>query len=400
MMALNRYRLKHLSRQGHRGARRAMALLRRPQRLISLILLGNNLVNILAAVLATLLFTQLFGEFGPLVATVVLTVVILLFAEITPKTVAALHPELIAFPAARVLRVLMWLARPAIWLIDGFISTLLRLGGLRARAGDNDRLSQEELHTVVREAGSLISSHHQDMLLNVLELEQATVEDIMVPRSEIVMLHLEMQPDQLLETLAASRHTRLPVCAASRDDVVGVLHTRKLAPLLTEPAGTLDAEVLKQLCDEPYYIPERTSLHTQLINFQKGKERLGLVVDEYGMVQGLVTLEDILEEIVGEFTTSSQNYSRDVVHVEDGSYLVDGSVSLRELNRRLDWELPMGEARTLNGLIIEHLETLPTPGTSLRIDGYTLEITQIIGNTVRSVRIRRAPGATANEEGG
>ncbi|RMD80329.1 MAG: HlyC/CorC family transporter [Gammaproteobacteria bacterium] len=397
MMALNRYRLRHLARSGHRGAARAAALLERPDRLIGLILLGNNFVNILASALATVIGLRLLGQAGLAVATGTLTLVILIFAEVTPKTLAVLHPERVAFPAAWVLRPLMVLLYPVVWLTNAFTRGLLALFGVSVEGGAMQQLSREELRTVVHEAGALIPRPHQKMLLNILDLEQETVDDVMVPRNEIVGLDLEEDEEEVLRALAHAQYTRLPLYREHIDQVVGILHVRDALPLLGE--GRFSKEALEAVARPCYFVPEGTPLHTQLLQFQRERRRVGLVVDEYGDIKGLVTLDDILEEIVGEFTTEPTDALAEVVPQEDGSYLVDASLSVRELNRLMGWELPTDGPKTLNGLILEHLERIPEPGTSLRIAGYPMEIVQTKGNAVKTVRIhpglRRPPQAPA-----
>jgi len=399
MMALNRYRLQHLARKRHRGAMRAARLLKRPERLIGLILLGNNLVNILAAATATVIGLRLLGDAGIALATGVLTVVILIFAELFPKTVAALYPERVAFPASWVLEPLLRLTRPLVALVNIVTNALMRLLRLRRRPADaaSAPLGPEELHFLVREASGLITHHHRSMLLNILELEQVTVNEIMVPRNEVAVLRLEQTPAEIQNALRRCRYTRLPVCRGSLDQVVGILHSRQLPRLYAESEESLQ-ERLAELVEEPYYIPEGTSLHAQLVHFQRSRERVGLVVDEYGMVQGLVTLEDILEEIVGEFTFPAQAMGRELRRQSDGSCLVDGALSIRELNRRMQWQLPMGDAHTVNGLILEHLGSIPGAGTSLRIGSYAMEITQSSANAVKVVKIEDLGREDADRE--
>ncbi len=384
-MAINRYRLRHLANQGHRGAQRVLRLLERPDRLIGLILLGNNLVNILASSLTTLIALRLGGEGAIALGAGLLTLVILIFSEVAPKTLAALHPERVAFPAAFVYEPLLKVIYPLVFLVNMLANGLLRLLGVRPEAsGSGQALSTEELRTVLHEAGALIPKRHQEMLLSILELEEVTVNDIMVPRGEIVGLDLEDDLEHIVAQLTTAQHTRLPVYRESIDQVEGFLHVRNALPLLAR--GELTKEALRRILREPYFIPEATPLNTQLLNFQRQRRRIGLVVDEYGDIQGLVTLEDILEEIVGEFTTSPE-LSPEVVPQEDGSYLVEAGVNIRDLNRMLGWKLPTDGPKTLNGLILEYLEHIPEPGTSLRIAGYPIEIVQTRGNAVKTVRI-------------
>ncbi len=385
LMAINRYRLRHLARQGHKGAQRVLRLLERPDRLIGLILLGNNLVNILASSLTTLIALRLGGEGAIALGAGLLTLVILIFSEVAPKTLAALHPERVAFPAAFVYEYLLRLIFPLVLLVNALANGVLRLLGVHpGESGQGQALSTEELRTVLHEAGALIPKRHQEMLLSILELEEVTVNDIMVPRGEIVGIDLEDDLEAIMAQLTHSQHTRLPVYRENIDQVEGFLHVRNALPLLAR--GELSKEALRRILREPYFIPEATPLNTQLLNFQRQRRRIGLVVDEYGDIQGLVTLEDILEEIVGEFTTSPE-LSPEVIPQEDGSYLVDAGMNIREVNRMLGWKLPTDGPKTLNGLILEYLEHIPEPGTSLRIDGYPIEIVKTQGNAVKTVRI-------------
>lgn len=399
LISLNRYRLRHLAKAKHRGATRAARLLKRPDRLIGLILLGNNFVNILASSIATLIALELVGEAGIAVAAILLTAVILIFAEVTPKTLAALHPERIAFPASYVLGPLLWLFYPLVWIINGIANGLLRLLGVSPTAADAQHLSTEELRTVVNEAGALIPRRHQKMLLNILDLEKVTVEDIMVPRNDLFVIDLADEWDAIVKQLIASQHTRIPVCRDGIDHVVGILHIRNVLQLLARE--DFDKTALSNILREPYFVPEGTPLNQQLLNFQRQKRRIGLVVDEYGDIQGLVTLEDILEEIVGEFTTAPSTAVKDVYPQEDGSFLVDGGTNIRELNRTMHWHLPTDGPKTLNGLILEYLETIPEAGTSLRLAGYPVDIIQTTGNAVKIARIdpahRQLPGEEASD---
>jgi Mg2+/Co2+ transporter CorB len=385
LISLNRYRLRHLANDGHAGARRAHQLLKRPDRLIGLILLGNNFVNILASAISTILAVRLLGEDGVWVATAVLTVVVLIFAEITPKTLAAMRPERFAFPATAILKPLGWLLTPLVLLFNTIPSALMRLFGISQDELTEHSISREELRTVVNEAGAMIPQRHQKMLLGILDLEKATVEDIMVPRNEIIGIDLEDEWEQILKQLHNSQHTRLPVYRGDIDQVLGILHLRNFLGLQRKQEIT--REDIEQIVRESYFIPEATPLNTQLLNFQSQRRRIGLVVDEYGDIQGLVTLDDILEEIVGEFTTDPATSSKDIHPQEDGSFLVDGSANIRELNRIMHWQLPTNGPKTLNGMITEYLETIPETGTSLLLEGYPIEIVQTGSNTVKTVRI-------------
>ena len=350
MMAMNRYRLKHLANEGHGGARRASRLLERPDKLLSVILIGNNFVNFSAASIATLLALKLFGEAGIAIAPVACTLIFLIFSEVAPKTVSAAYPEKIALPSSYILNILMWILYPLVWLVNGTANGLLRLAGFRPENAIEDNLSHEELRTVVFE-GAQIAAHPQNMMLGVLDLDKVTVEDIMVPRTEIFGIDLEDDLEDIVLQIRASKHTRLPVFKNDIDKIIGVLHMRNAAKLLTQ--DTLSKALILQGADEPYFVPENTPLQTLLFNFQQQKQRIGLVVDEYGDIQGIVTIEDILEEIVGEFTTDLANTSIDIHPQDDGSFMIDGGAHIRLINRQLNWHLPQDGPKTLNGLITE-----------------------------------------------
>lgn len=385
LMAVNRYRLRHLANSGHRAARLAQKLLRKPDRLIGLILLGNNLVNIMAASIATVIGLRLFGDSGVWIASLTLTVVVLIFAEVAPKTVAALHPERIAFPASFVLAFLLKLLYPVVWLINTITNWILKPFGIRARAEVIERLNREELRTLLQEGGQ-ISNEHQRMLVNILDLEHATVDDVMVPRQEIVGIDLEDDWKTILTQLTQTLYTRMPVYRSSIDHVEGLLHIRAVIAKLTE--GGLSFEDLKRSIRSPYFIPEGTNLMQQLLEFQSRERRMGLVVDEYGDIQGMVTLDDILEEIVGEYTSEGKERSRGIRHLDDNTYLVDGATSVRMLNRRMNWDLPEEEANTINGLLLEVLEAIPDGKTCVRIGNHIMTIVEIDDNVIVKVLIR------------
>lgn len=384
-MSLNRYRLKHLADKGIRGAKLAQRLLNRPDRLLGLILLGNNFVNILASALATIIAMRLFGQAGIAIATGLLTLVVLIFAEVAPKTLAALHPERIAFPAAYIYTPLLKLLYPLVFMVNLMANTLLRLLGVRPDMVNDDGVSPEELRTVVMETSSLIPQKHQDMLLGILNLEHALVEDIMVPRSEITAIDLDDDWDEILEQLTACQRTRVPFYRGDINNILGIIHMRRIINLLTH--DRLNRENLTRQIRDPYFIPTGTSLYQQLINFQLNKRRTALAVDEYGDIQGLVTLEDILEEVVGEFTTASPLNNQNFHPQDDGSYLISGNTHIREINRTLGWNLPIDGPRTLNGLILEHMEIIPEPGTSLMIARHPIEIIKTQNNAVQMTRV-------------
>ena len=385
LMALNRYRMRHLAERGHRGALLAQRLLDKPDRLIGVILLGNNIVNILITQLATYLGFRIYGEVGIAIATGLLTFVILIFAEVAPKTLGALHSERIAWPAAFIYTPLLIITRPLVWFINLFANSLLRLFGVRAEAISSKPLSSEELRTVVAEAGSLIPGRHQKMLLNLLDLERRTVEDIMVPRVDIVGIDLDDGPDDVRKQILAAPYTRVPVYNGDIDHIAGFLHLRTILPLVQ--AGPFTADDIRALLREPYFIPEGTTLNRQILNFQSEQNRIGLIVDEYGDILGLVTLEDILEEVVGEFTSDPAEAAPEIRRRNDGSYLVYGGITLRDLNRALGSSFSLDGPRTLNGLILERLEAMPEAGISLLIDSYPVEIVQVKDNAVRTARI-------------
>lgn len=400
MMAVNRYRLRHLAAKNQKGAIRTVELLERPDRLIGLLLVGNNTVNNAAVAIATIIGLRLMGDGGAATATLVLTIVMLLFSEVMPKTLAALQPERIAIPASFVLRPLMKIVYPVIvWPLNAAANSILRLIGVHPERAGEIALSREELRTVVAEAGAMIPRKHQQMLFAILDLEKGTVEDIMVPRNEITGIDLNAGITEIIEELTTCRHTRIPVYRENIDHIVGILHIRRLPRLLADDRR-LTVEEIEAVLDDPYYVPIGTPLHTQLLNFQREKERVALVVDEYGDLQGLVTLEDLLEEIVGEFTTDPLAFSRDIHLQEDGSYLVDGSATVREINRVVKWKLPTDGPKTLNGLILETLESIPQPGTGLRLGPYTIEVVQTTGQSVKTARLMLTPSAAETAASG
>jgi len=387
MMALNRYRLKHLARTGNRGAKLAAQLLAQTDKLLGVVLLGNNLVNTAAASLATVIAFRLLGEseLGLAIATGVAAFFILVFSEITPKVIGASYPERIAFPAAYVLAPMLRVFYPLVWFINLFVKALLTLLRLKPQtAGQATMLSLEELRTLVLEGGHFLPPKHQKILLNLFDLQSITVDDLMTPRSQIEALDIDAPPEELKRQISTSNHTRMPVYRGSLDNIIGVLHLRKVLNL---GADDIRSETLMQILRPPYYIPAGTPLLAQLQNFQEEEERLGLVVDEYGELMGLITLEDILEEIIGEFTTHSPLHGGGITRQNDGSVLAEGATSLRELNRKLGTQFVLDGPKTLNGLILEHLEDIPEPGTTVKIAGVPIEIVQTQDRAVRSARI-------------
>ena len=387
LMTLNRYRLKHLADEGHTGAQLASKLLEKPDRLIGLILLGNNFVNIMASSLATLIALRLGGDGAIAIAAGILTFVVLIFSEVAPKTLAAMHPEKVAFPAAWIYTPLLKVMFPLVWLVSLMANSILKLLGIYQEDSDGQALSREELKTVVNEAGAMIPHKHQRMLLSILDLEKTYVEDIMVPRTQLDGIDIDAPISEILDQLQQSPYTRVLVYEGSIDHVLGFIHSRNILKEALDSDG-LTHEELRELIREPYFIPKGTPLNKQLINFQRNRRRWGLVVDEYGDVHGLLTMADLLEEIVGEFATDPSDHIASVHPQDDGSYLVDGTALLRELSRNMHWELPTEGPKTLNGLIVEYLQTLPEAGTSLMIEGYPIDIIQIQDNVVKTARIR------------
>jgi Mg2+/Co2+ transporter CorB len=391
MMTLNRYRLRHLAGSGNKPAQRALKLLDRPDRLIGLILIGNNLVNILASSIATIIGMRVLSQYNIdeaasiAITTGVLTVVILIFAEVTPKTYAALHPERIAFPSSIILKWLLIIMLPLVKGLNIITSGFLRLLGIKT-VKTNDALSQEELRTVVHEAGALIPQRHQEMLLSILDLEKVTVEDIMIARSDIYAINMNDDFKLINKLVIQSPHTRVLVYRDTIDDSVGFIHLRDALRLQSKEQFSKSS--LLRAVKELYFIPEGTPLNVQLANFQQNKERIGLVVDEYGDIQGLVTLEDILEEIVGDFTTSMMTTpSEDINIQQDGSFLIDATINIRDLNKEMKWDFPIDGPKTLNGLIVEYLEDIPAANTSLRLADYHIEVIEVSDNMIKSVRI-------------
>ncbi|KFZ38309.1 hypothetical protein HR45_07435 [Shewanella mangrovi] len=385
MMTLNRYRLRHLASNGHKGAERAQQLLERPDRLIGLILIGNNLVNILASSIATVIGMRLFGDIGIAISTGVLTLVVLVFAEVTPKTLAALHPEPIAFPSSLLLKWLLTILLPLVKIMNWITSTMLRILGIKS-VKSSDALSQEELRTVVHEAGALIPRRHQEMLLSILDLGNVAVEDIMVPRNELYAININDDFKSINKQIINSPYTRVLLYRDTVDDAVGFVHMRDALRLQSKEQFTKSS--LLRAVKELYFIPEGTPLNVQLANFQKNKEHLGLVVDEYGDIQGLVTLEDILEEIVGDFTTTMIDApSDDITPQTDGTLVIDATINIRDLNKEMGWDFPTDGPKTLNGLILEYLEDIPSANTCLRLAGYPIEIIEVSDNMVKNVRI-------------
>jgi len=388
MMALNRYRLRAMVRMGNRAAKVASELLARTDRLLGVVLLMNNLVNSAAAVLVSLITVQLFGrdKFALGIGTLAVTFLILVFSEITPKVVGAAYAERIALPIAYVLKPLLKLLHPIVWFVNLFVSALLIVTRLKpARGEQQQRLTTEELRQLVLESSQIIPKKHQSILMNLFDLESITVEDVMTPRSRIEAIDVEAPMEVILEQLATSYHTRLPVYRAEPGTVLGILHLRRVLHALQREE--FNKEVLESMLAEPYFVPAGTPVFTQLQYFQEARQRIALVVDEYGELLGLLTLEDIIEEFIGEFTTAGPVAPGRYAWDKDGSALVEGSASLRDLNRKLALALPLDGPKTLNGLILEHLQDIPESGVSVKIAGVPMEIVQTQDRIIRTVRL-------------
>ncbi|MDH5479160.1 MAG: HlyC/CorC family transporter [Nitrosomonas sp.] len=399
MMAINRYRLKYLAKQGHRGARLTTKLLDKTDRLLGVILLGNNLLNTASATLVAVIIANYFGqdEMALLMGTICVTFAILLFSEITPKVIAAAYPERIALAASYILTPLLKVFYPVVWFVNLFVSGLLIMLRLKPKKGQvEQKISTEELKTMVLEGGHFIQKKHQGMLLNLLDLETVTVDDVIVPRSQIEAIDLSADDEVIHAQLLTCHHTRLPVYRERMDNIVGIVHARKVLNLMQ--SGKITAATLETVMREPYFVPSGTPLFSQLQLFQENQIRVGMVVDEYGEWLGLVTIEDILEEIIGEFTTQAPSQTSRFVKQEDGSIIVEGSILLRDLNRKLDLKFPLDGPKTLNGLILEYLQDIPEAGTGVTIVGYSLEIMQTKNQVVKTVRICSIPDQSVAQD--
>ncbi|EHL29372.1 HlyC/CorC family transporter [Legionella drancourtii] len=385
MMSINRYKLKHLVKKNNKQAIRVNQILARPDLLLSVVLIGNTLANIVASTIATLIGQRLYGDVGVAIATALLTFIILVFSEMIPKTFAAIYPQQVAFATSLPLKVLQQVFAPLVWVSSFISNSILRLFRISIDRIQKEALTGEELRSVVHEAGGLLPVEHKSMLISLLDLETATVEDIMIPKAEIIGIDLALPWSQLLEQLETAQHTRLPLYRDTVDDLVGMIHVRDVLNLALE--DNLDLQSLLNAADLPYFIPEATPLNIQILNFRKMKKRSSFVVDEYGNILGLVTMEDILEEIVGEFTTDVAALSRDITPQSDDSVIVDASLTVRHLNRLMGWQLPLIGPKTLSGLIIEYLGYIPPADSCLTIDNYRIEILKVSDNTIKSVRL-------------
>ena len=384
MMSLNRYRLKHLVKENDKGAIRADKLLKRPDRLLGVILIGNNFVNILAASLTTVLCLNLFGDSGVVIGSIVLTLIILVFAEITPKTFAALNSEKVTLPASLILKYLQKILRPLVLFVNFFSNFFMRLLGTKETTINED-LSPEELKSVLENSGDLIPKKYQDMLISVLELDKVSVDEVMTQRSEVIGIDINQPIENILSNLQNNQKDFLPVYNESLDDLRGVIDLYGITSFLSNEDKSIES--LIESLDEAYFIPENTPLSTQLFNFQKNKKTVAVIIDEYGSVKGLVTIKDVLEEIVGELATDIDRETVEIMEQKDGSYLIDASIPLRELNKKLNWQLPINGAKTLNGLIIDQVETIPENNIKIEIDNYAIETVLIRNNMIKIARV-------------
>ncbi len=388
MMTINRYRLRHAAKQGNRSAKRVEKLLQRPDRLISLVLIGNNLINIVASALATIVGMRLYGDAGVAIATGILTFIILIFAEVLPKSIAALYPERVAYPSSVFLSPLQKIMLPVVWFFNQITLVFMRVFGIKSPVIQGNAVSKEELRTIVNESKSKLSQRNQNMLISILDLEKVTIGDIMVPRNEIFGIDVNDEWKSIVRQLTHSPHGRIVLYRDTLDDVIGMLRVREAYRLMTEKKE-FTKQILIKAADKIYFIPESTPLSLQLVNFQRNNEKAGIVVDEYGEIQGLVTVEDILEEIVGDFTTSmSPSLAEEVIPQKDGSLLVDGTTNIRDINKAFACHLPENEARTINGVIIEELGDLPVVGAKITIDGYEFEVLEVQDNVIKKALIR------------
>ena len=392
LMSLNRYRLRHLVKEGNRGARLASALLAKTDKLLGVILLCNNFANAASATLVTVITVELFGEgeWVLMIGTLAVTFAILVFSEISPKVIAAAYPEKLGILCSYILYPLLKLLYPVVWFVNLFVGALLRILGVRVNFAESTQsLTMEELRSIVTDAGHFMPQKHRTILLNLFELEKITVDDVMTAHTMVESINFDVPIEDILQHISSSLHTRLPVRQGEHEEIIGILHVRKVISSMREhlDGNELDKETLLELISEPYFIPSGTPLFTQIQQFQENQQRVALVVDEYGEFKGLVTLEDILEEVIGDFTTQSPLRTGSYHKEEDGSWFVDGSSSLRDLNKKLNLHLPLDGPRTLNGLILEHFEDIPEPNTSFKIGTHRLEIIQTQDRIVKSVKI-------------
>ena len=396
MMAINRYRLKYLAKEKNKAAIRIEKLLRRPDRLLGIILIGNNFVNILASALTTILFMKLYGDVGVLIGSILLTIVILIFSEVTPKTFAAIKPEPLAFFSSFPLKILQKALFPLVSVINYFSNFLLRFLGINRTENDGEDVSPEELKAILETSGDLIPTRYQDMLLSILELDKISIEEVMTQRSEIIGIDLSDNFSEILEQLQKNQVDFLPIFDQNLDDLRGMLDLYGITSFLSQDHKDLDN--LVEVSDDAYFIPENTSLSQQLFNFQKERKRVGIVIDEYGSVKGLLSLEDILGEIVGELAKNNDDSKFEIMEQRDGSFLIDASVPIREINRKLQCDLPLNGPRTLNGLILEQIETIPEANVSITIQNVMIETVLVRNNMIKIARLFKSTEEEDSED--
>ena len=395
MMALNKYRLKHLIKQNNRSAKRADKLLKRPDRLLGVILIGNNFVNILAAALTTILCLELFGNSGVFIGSVILTIIILIFAEVTPKTFAAKNAESIALPASGILKVLQKVLYPLIWVVNFFSNSLLNLLNVKDE-NKNEDITTEELKSVLENSGEMIPKRYQDMLTSILDLDEILIDEIMTPRNEILGIDIEENFETLMEKIAINQKEIMPIYEQSLDNLKGTIDTNGIKKFLI--SNKLSIQNFMDFADDVYVALENTPLSNQLFNFQKDNKTSAVVVDEYGDVKGLIDINDILEEIVGELSTDKARDKIDIQEQKDGSYLIDGSAAIREINKKLSWDLPLEGPVTLNGLILEKIQTIPESNVSINLNNYLIETVLIKDNMIKFAKILKLSVSEPKED--
>lgn len=395
MMALNRFRLKHLIKQKDKSAIRANKLLQRPDRLLGIILIGNNFVNILAAALTTILCLRLFGDSGVFIGSIILTMIVLIFAEVTPKTFAANYAEKVALPASIILKFLQKILYPLVWIVNFFSNSILKLFGVEEKQSDDD-LSPDELKSILENSGDLIPSRYQEMLLSVLELDKISIDEVMIPKNEVIGIDLSKDINEIKSFLESSKKEFFPIFDQNLDDIKGIIDLYGINSFLS--SNKHDKDSLLDNSEEVYFALENTSLNIQLNNFQKDKKKVAIVLDEYGSVKGIIDIKDILEEIVGELADPHDEAKVDIKKQKDGSYLIDASISVREINKRLGWNLPLSGPKTLNGLILENTETIPEANISLEIENYLIETILIKDNMIKFTKVTELSLPDPDEE--
>lgn len=395
MMALNRFRLKHLIKQKDKSAIRANKLLQRPDRLLGIILIGNNFVNILAAALTTILCLRLFGDSGVFIGSIILTMIVLIFAEVTPKTFAANYAEKVALPASIILKFLQKILYPLVWIVNFFSNSILKLFGVEEKQSDDD-LSPDELKSILENSGDLIPSRYQEMLLSILELDKISIDEVMIPKNEVIGIDLSKDINEIKSFLESSKKEFFPIFDQNLDDIKGIIDLYGINSFLS--SNKHDKDSMLDNSEEVYFALENTSLNIQLNNFQKDKKKVAIVLDEYGSVKGIIDIKDILEEIVGELADPHDEAKVDIKKQKDGSYLIDASISVREINKRLGWNLPLSGPKTLNGLILENTETIPEANISLEIENYLIETILIKDNMIKFTKVTELSPPDPDEE--